>query len=123
MFSLKSSQFGTKFARSKGNYPPGKLNCSGMTRFNIRIESNTTRSKTRIVLTMTRSKIRIVKRPSLQIGHSCSSCREGGYKQCNEGGLEGASRRGRKQSKKGRGESAQHPSPRWSPAGRGTLSG
>ena len=71
-----------------------------MTRFNIRIESNTTRSKTRIVLTMTRSKIRIVKRPSLQIGHSCSSCREGGYKQWNEGGSEGASRRGRKQSKK-----------------------
>ena len=75
-----------------------------MSRFNIRIESNTTRSKTRIVLTMTRSKIRIVKRPSLQIGHSCSSCREGGYKQWNEGGSEGASRRGRKQSKKKGGE-------------------
>ena len=29
----------------------------GMTRFNIKIESNTTRSKSRIVLTMTGSKI------------------------------------------------------------------
>ena len=67
----------------------------GMTRFNIGIKSNTTRSKSRIVSTMTRSKIRIVRRPSLQIEHSCSSCRESGFKQWNEGGSEGASRRGR----------------------------
>ena len=45
----------------------------GMTRFNIRIESNTSRAKTRIVSTMIRSKIRIVKRSAIKIGEDVIS--------------------------------------------------